>query len=371
NLISVILLSLSPILLTYASALSLAVLIISMSVTHTFLDCIPAIYLGAPDSDMALGVLPGHKMLLKGHGYGAVYLTVVGSFGGLLLAIMLVPYLIKLVGIIYPLIKQHIGYFLIFIVFFMILREKLKLWALFLFLLSGILGSIVLGIPNLKNPLFPLLSGLFGVSALLISFMNKVMIPKQIIKKEKIKPAVAAQALFASTFAGTLTSFFPGLGPAQGAVIAQQLTKDIGDKGFMILIGGVNTVNMVLSLVTLFVLDKARNGSVIAISNLLEIDIFGLLTLVVSSVLTGIICVFLALFIAKRFSYLITKVNYQKLVVFIILLITALSIILTGPIGLLILIVSAFVGMIAPLRGISRSHAMGVLLLPVIMFFIL
>ena len=307
-------------------------------------------------------------MLLNGDGYGAVYLTVIGSFGGLVLAILLIPYLIKIVGFVYPLVRGYIAYFLVLIVVFMILRDKFRLWALFLFLLSGTLGAVVLGIPNLKNPLFPLLSGLFGVSTLIISYMQEVKVPKQRIRKPRIRVGVAAQALTASTFAGILTSFFPGLGPAQGAVIAQAFTRGIGDKGFMILIGGVNTVNMILSLVTLFVLGKARNGSVIAISKLMEVKLTDILILVAASVVVGIICIFLALFVAKRFSYVIAKVDYRKLIAAITALIAVLSVILSGALGLLILAVSASVGMIAPLKGVSRTHAMGCLLLPVIFF---
>lgn len=368
NLISTILVSLSAVLLTYTSPLSLAVFIISMSVTHTFLDSIPSIYLGAPDADMALGVLPGHKMLLSGQGYSAVYLTVIGSFGGLLLAVLLFPYLIKVVRFIYPFVKDYIAYFLILIVIIMILREKLKLWALFLFVLSGVLGLIIFSIPNLNNPLFGMLSGLFGVSALVISFSQKVKIPKQYIKRPRLEKSVIAQSLSASTFAGTLTSFLPGLGPAQGAVIAQGLTRNIGDKGFMVLIGGINTVNMVLSLVTLFTLDKARNGSVIAISSLMDAKLNDILVLIFVSLIVGFICVFLALFISKQFSKIISKLNYKKLVISIIVLITLFSLILSGAIGLVILITSTFIGMIAPLVGISRSHAMGCLMLPVILF---
>jgi len=65
NLISLILISLSSYFLGFTSPIVLGVFIISMAVTHTFLDSIPSIFLGAPDADMALGVLPGHKLLLK------------------------------------------------------------------------------------------------------------------------------------------------------------------------------------------------------------------------------------------------------------------------------------------------------------------
>ena len=69
NMVAVVTFSLSPILLTYTSPLILAIVIISMSITHTFLDSLPSIFLGAPDEDHALSVLPGHRLLLQGQGY--------------------------------------------------------------------------------------------------------------------------------------------------------------------------------------------------------------------------------------------------------------------------------------------------------------
>ena len=84
----------SPLLLNYTSPLGLAVFIISMSITHTFLDSIPSIFLGAPDADMAMAILPGHQLLLEGRGFEAVKLTVIGSLLCLLLGILIVPVLV-------------------------------------------------------------------------------------------------------------------------------------------------------------------------------------------------------------------------------------------------------------------------------------
>ena len=66
NLVAATLLAVSPILLRYTNALSLVVFIIALAVTHSFLDSIPSIYLGAPDDENALAVLPGQRMLLQG-----------------------------------------------------------------------------------------------------------------------------------------------------------------------------------------------------------------------------------------------------------------------------------------------------------------
>ena len=60
NLVSVFLISISPSLLKYTSPISLAIFIVSMSITHSFLDFIPSIFLGAPDEDSFLSILPGH-----------------------------------------------------------------------------------------------------------------------------------------------------------------------------------------------------------------------------------------------------------------------------------------------------------------------
>ena len=91
NLIALLILSSAPALLSVTSPLMISIFIISMSITHTFLDTIPSVFLGAPESSTALSVLPGHKLLLQGKGYEAVMLTLIGSFLALILAICLAP----------------------------------------------------------------------------------------------------------------------------------------------------------------------------------------------------------------------------------------------------------------------------------------
>ena len=66
-----------------------------------------------------------------------------------------------------------------------------------------------------------------------------------------------------------------------------------------------------------------------------------------------------------------TKINYQKVVISIIILIMVMTYILSNWLGLLILIVSTAVGLIPPLKGIGRNHLMGCLIVPVILFFLL
>ena len=367
NLISVIILSLSVFLLKYFSALDVCIIIISMAITHSFLDTIPSVFLGVPEEDTALSILPGHRLLLEGRGFEAVMLTVVGSLGGLLVGFMFIPLLLKLVSIIYPLIKDYIGWILLTVSIFMILREKNKLWALVIFILSGVLGLIVLN-STVDEVLFPLFTGLFGVSMLLMSLQDNVSIPKQkvtsIIAKGKYK------AIGCSVIVGWFASFLPGLGPAQAAVIGSQFVK-LTEKGFMILIGGLSTVNMLLSLVTFYVLDKARNGAVVTVSKIIEISFYEFLIFITVALIVGGVASILAIKLTKVFSKLISKVNYKKLCISIILLICVLVGIITGWVGLIILVVSTALGIVPAIKNVSRSHMMGCLLIPVMSYFLL
>ncbi len=64
-------------------------IIISASVVHSFVDFIPSVFLGAPDEDTALSVLPGHRLLLSGKGLEAVACAAKGSLAGACVAIIL------------------------------------------------------------------------------------------------------------------------------------------------------------------------------------------------------------------------------------------------------------------------------------------
>ncbi|NQU98525.1 tripartite tricarboxylate transporter permease, partial [Candidatus Woesearchaeota archaeon] len=85
----------------------------------------------------------------------------------------------------------------------------------------------------------------------------------------------------------------------------------------------------------------------------------------------GSIAVILALKIAKIFSKIITKVDYRKLVIGIIVLITILVMLLTGFLGLWVLIVSTAVGLIPAIVKTTRTQAMGCIMLPVMIYFLL
>ncbi|MBS3102662.1 tripartite tricarboxylate transporter permease [Candidatus Woesearchaeota archaeon] len=376
NLVALILLSVSPFLLGYTNVIVVASFIIAMSITHTFTDFISATYLGAPADDTALAVLPAHRLLLKGMGHEAVKLTVIGSLLCLILTIILSPLLIFAVPKIFNYLKNYIGWILLGIVVFMVLREESldkKFWAFVVVALSGILGLIVLNMPNLKDPLLPMLSGLFGVSVLLLSLTQKVALPVQRTTEIiKVKTGDMLKALGSGVFSGSLVSIFPGLGPAQAAVLAGQITGKIGVFSYLILVGGINTVSMILSLITLFTIEKARNGSIIVVQQLLQkIDINVLISFLAVALVAGCIATFLALYISRIFSAIMNKLNYSALSIAIIIFIAAMVLYFSGFTGFLILVAATLIGLIPNIIDVSRSNSMACLLVPIILLNVL
>lgn len=349
---------------------SYAPFIVALAITHSFLDVIPAILLGAPESATALGVLPGHRYLLHGNGLMAIKLTLIGSYFGLLVAVVLIPVWWKIISL-YEYIVPVMGYVLLTVSAYMILRDNKRFWALIVYALSAALGWILLNNAVIDEPLFPLFSGLFGVATLLYSLHQKTSIPPQKDSRAiDIRIGDSTQAILAGNASGFLTSMLPGLGSAQAAILAMNVTRNIGDHGFLVMIGTINTVNFALSLLTWLGLEKARNGAIVAITKLTEPTTQLITTLLLVALIAGSIAVPLCLYLSRKTLRLLSNVSYTKVCVFVIVLITMLVLLLGGIRGILILCVATALGLIPAITKCGRAHAMGCLLFPVALYFL-
>lgn len=377
----------------------IAVIIISNSIAHTFLDIIPSIFLGAPEADTALAVLPGHKLLLEGRGIEAIQLSALGSFGSIVACIILIlPIAMFFRG--YPLIKEYIGWILLFIVVIMISSEKgemiegqgslahlkYKGYAILVFILSGILGILsferefLIESPvNLPDPsvLFPLFTGLFGAPLLVLSILTHTEIPEQIKTTFHLKRRKIIRGIATGSLAGSVVSFLPGVSPSIGTVLARILIKDDftldSKREFLISLSGVNTANAICCLVGLYVIGVKRSGAMIAVNEIFKADfwdnyIFLIFLLVI--VFSAVLSYFSTVFIGERASRIIPYINYQALCKTILAGITVTVILFTGWFGLILFLTSIPLGLIPTFAKIRRSYLMGVLMLPLILRFL-
>ena len=370
NTVAISLLALSPFLLELTSPLILAIFIVVTATSNTITDALPSIYFGAPDNDgNAMQVLPGHKFLLQGKGHEALLLTVIGSLFGLFLSILLLPLFIIFLENVFPVTQKFLAPLLIFASLILILREKSKLLALIIFLLAGVLGLVSSNL-NITDYLFPLFSGLFGLPNQLMSLKTKTKLPAQKITSPTINKT-SFKAISASFFSGSLVSILPGLGNGQAVILGSTLVKDIDSKNFLIMIGGINTVNFVISFASLYAIDRARNGAIVAVSKIIEsIDLNTLLIFIAVALISGCLSALITINTSKVISKFITKLNYSYVNIIIMVFIIVLVTLITGPLGLSLLIVSTFIGLLPVLTNISRSHLMGSLIIPVILFFL-
>lgn len=247
----------------------LAVFLISMSISHSMIDFLPSMFLGVPEDGTVLSILPGHYLMLHGRGREAIRLVTVGGFGSMLVTIILLPAFILILPPIYGIIKPYICLILSSAVIYMILRLNKDImsivWSTFLFLLSGIMGWLMLNSSISPNvALLTIFSGLFGVSTLFYSISQNSMVPYQDrIFKLRIKNNIL-RGIFAGGIAGSILGFLPGMGPAQGSILAQELCGggDVGGnrEGFLVAISGVNVSDALFSLIAIYLIGNPRSG---------------------------------------------------------------------------------------------------------------
>lgn len=374
NLIGIFLVSLSVTLFASINPIYFIVFIVAMAIAHTFIDFIPSVFLGCPDTDTELSVLPGHELLKKGLGCEATILTCYGSLAAIFILILISIPSIIIISKIYEFVQQLIPYLLIIVSILLISIEKKKFSALVVFLLAGLLGILILN-PNqilgeslkLKQPLLPLLTGLFGSSMLVMSIKNKIKIPKQKITKPKIK---LFPPLLGALIASPLCSFLPGLGSGQAAIIGNLISRT-NKKGFLVLLGATNTLVMGFSFISLYIISKTRTGASVAIQQIIGKLETNILVLIIITVLfAGIISFFITILLTKFLSQRITKINYTLLSLITLSILAIVVFLISGFIGLIVLVVSTFTGIYAISLKVRRTNMMGCLLIPTIIFYL-
>jgi putative membrane protein len=352
--------------------LSIGVMVFSMAITHTFLSFIPTTFLGVPEGDTALSMLPSHYYVTQGKAHEAILLTLIGSLTSCMATIISLPLFMLLITTSYSFIKTHIPMLLILIAFTLIMQEKKKLKACYIFLAAGVLGIFSLNMNALTNPLLPLLSGLFGVPALMLAMIKETKLPKQQISFPKIKIKSFIKSITTALTTGSIFSFLPSVGPAQAAVFSSLLTKEKSREAYLIIVGSLNTINIIISIITLYLIDKARNGTIVVISEIIpEVTITTIMVYI--SIILIIACpvTFLTIVISRKFCDIVTKIKYKTIAIIVVIGIILMSLFIAGPISLLVLITATAIGTIPAIESISRNHLMGCLMLPTILFYIM
>jgi len=348
----------------------ISVVIISAAITHTFLDFIPSIFLGAPDPGTAMSVLPGHELMMKGRGYEAIKLTVVGGIVSLIITIIILPGLILFIKNFYDIIRTSIPWLLIIISSYMFLKDK-KIWGIVVFTLAGVFGYIVLRNNFIGDMvLFPMLTGLFGMSTITYSLRRKTKIPEQGKDVEIVEINEYLLGGLIGSLSGILVGLLPGIGSAQASFLSREIIKDNSNRKFMIAIGGVNTTVAILSLLALWLIGTPRSGVASVVGRLLDLSFGDVVVFMGVMIMASGIAGLITILIGKKSVHFFKKINYIHLNVMIIVLLAVMIFVFTGLWGLLIASLSTVIGLFCIFSGTRRTYLMACLIVPTVLFFI-
>lgn len=372
-------------LLTFISPEFLCVLLISMAISHALLEFIPSMFLGVPEEGTVLSVLPGHHLLLQGRGKEAIRLVALGGFGAVLVTILLLPLFVLVLPPLYGFMKPYIWILLVAVVIYMFIRLSRGLkslaWSVVIFLFSGIMGWVMLNSPISSSvSLLCMFSGLFGVSTLIYSLSQKSVVPTQNRFHEFKVDKNILRGIFAGGMAGSILGFLPGMGPAQGSMLAQEISGG-GDSGenkdsFLVAMSGVNVSDALFSLIAIYLIGNPRSGIAVYVDKIIEaLNYQHLLLFIFVSITAVSLSLFLCLKLGDIVSESIEKLDYNKLswavIIFMSFLVLIFTLIEHANILfiLLVYITSITLGLLPHYLGLSKSNLMGVLIVPAIVVY--
>jgi putative membrane protein len=371
NTLAGVLLSFQVVLLSLFGPLVLAGAMFAALITHTFVDSVPSTFLGIPDADTSLAVLPAHALCLEGNGEEAVRIAALGSACAIVMAVPISVICFFLLPALQPFFDWWIGILLIASIGYMIVTSECPGWGLALFLVSGVLGIFSLRYAFLSwhtlggggAILMPLLTGLFGISVLITA--SQGILPEQHFRGIRMEGRTIMKCSLLGTIAGVAVGWLPGLSTASAnGVLASLIGYDKDRRAYILATSAANTANAFIGLAALFALSRMRNGVMVALSGLplptmSEMTVVGVLAACAAYGITIVLSRS-----ARRFNGIDGRLLNRSVIAFVIVL----SIILTGPFGLVILILAAALGLVPWLVNVPRVYCMGGIMVPVILY---
>ncbi|MGV8144601.1 MAG: tripartite tricarboxylate transporter permease [Methanothermobacter sp.] len=376
----------SATMLAFLSPEVLGVLLISMAISHALLEFIPSMFLGVPEEGTVMSVLPGHHLLLQGRGKEAIRLVALGGFGAILVTILLLPIFALILPTLYSFMKPYIWILLVAVVVYMFIRLNRDLnsiaWSVVLFLFSGIMGWVMLNSPISSGvSLLCMFTGLFGVSTLLFSLSESSVVPPQKVDHSLNVDSNILRGIFAGGIAGSILGFLPGMGPAQGSILAQEISGG-GDTGenkdsFLVAMSGVNVSDTLFSLIAIYLIGNPRSGIAVYVDKIIEVFNYQhLIFFIFVSVTAVSLSLFLCIKLGDMVSEYIQHLDYNKLSWFVMIFMSFIVILFTLMehanilFVMLVYATSIALGLLPHYLGINKSNLMGVLIVPAIVIYI-
>ena len=216
----------------------------------------------------------------------------------------------------------------------------------------------------MREALVPLLSGLFAIPGLLFSLETK----KPATQNETLEASVDEKNVFAGVLAGAFSSLLPALTPI--LVVSFLFLffegREKSGKTFLETSSGAVVSKTFFDFVALTAIGKARSGAVAFASTELA-SLGGLLTALAAGTAALFLAIALLLLFYRKFLALDFTGRGMKLALLAFFSLAAFA--TGGAPGILILAVSASVGITVSFLGVDKSTNVGCLIMPSLAFY--
>jgi putative membrane protein len=209
----------------------------------------------------------------------------------------------------------------------------------------------------------PLLTGLFGISVLLTA--SQGTLPPQHFSGIRMEDKAVVKYSLLGSVAGVAVGWLPGLSTASAnGVLASVIGYEKDRRSYILATNAANTANAFIGLAALFALSRMRNGVMAAIA---EIPLPSMSQLMVAGMLAACAAYLITILLSRsahQLNGIDSRIMNRAVMAFVVLL----SLVLTGPFGLCILILATLVGLVPHLVNVPRMYCMGAIMIPVMLY---
>lgn len=380
--------------------------LIGVLMAHSLTEIIPTAMLGVADEETIAALLPSQRLFQLGRADLVIESVVIGGIGAVIMfAILFIPTRL-IMGqpiALYSGLKPFMGALLIVVSALVLLssRKTGRLTASsMLFAASGMIGIIVLTIQlpttisdclfgdfwvvDSSSFLLPAFSGMFAIPSLVFASGRRIepsaSSPGEDIRIPRVRP------LLRSIIPSVLVGWIPGITNAYATSLSMARRQARGHAVesaclYLVTYSATNVGGSLQSILAMAVIFRSRNGTLDAIGDHFAKYALGwfdalqppsaIIAFLWSSCIATVIGAGICMLLGRRILNGGRDRSHVFVRFIVLVLISILVIVLSGPIGFLILLSCFLLGSWALSKGAPRVHLMGFLLVPVIVYFIL
>jgi TctA family transporter len=217
--------------------------------------------------------------------------------------------------------------------------------------------------------LMPTFVGLFSVSAIILSFISKVKVPRQhLAESYDIKGVRIAQAGGSGFLSGIFAAFVPAVTPGVSGALGGNATGIRDDKVFIMSMGANRVVYYVgaIALFLLPLLHLRRGGMAMNVNLFFVPQTFEQYLLITAAIaICGVISFIMLIYASKFVAKLVERVSYQSLNLIVLFLVFSIIFLMTGVQGLILMAVAAAIGIVPIMWNSRRLNLLAVILVPI------